>query len=137
MDRHRSLGVVYEEAQCWRRREERRLDHELGPQGSVVNYLGNPRFRPNSIFKRSYITEEMHQHCQYYTSHAIVITDEGPLAVSSHEEVKDIIQHSFGIRKHDFVVYRSNPEPFLALFHDPHDRDVVFAAGKALDGPIE
>jgi hypothetical protein len=89
------------------------------------------------VFKGSYITEEMHQHCQYYTSHAIVITDEGPLAVSSHEEVKDIIQHSFGIRKHDFVVYRSNPEPFLALFHDPHDRDVVFAAGKALDGPIE
>jgi hypothetical protein len=59
------------------------------------------------------------------------------MGVQSREEVKDIIQHYFGISKHEFSVYRSNPEPFLAIFHDSHDRDVVFAAGRLVDGPLE
>jgi hypothetical protein len=59
------------------------------------------------------------------------------MAIRSRGEVKDLIQFSCGIRKHDFAVYRSTPEPFIAIFHEEHDRDIVFAAGRALDGPVE
>jgi hypothetical protein len=67
----------------------------------------------------------MEMNHRYLTDHAIVITKKGPMGVRSHEEVKDIIQHHFGIRKHEFSVVRSHPEPFPALFHATHDRDVI------------
>jgi hypothetical protein len=37
----------------------------------------------------------------------------------------------------EFSVYYSTPESFLAVFRDEHDRDVIFAAGRVVDGPIE
>jgi hypothetical protein len=61
MDHCRSFGGADEEVQRWRRREECRLDRELGLRGSAINYSGNPRFRPRYVSKRSYIIEEMHQ----------------------------------------------------------------------------
>jgi hypothetical protein len=57
--------------------------------------------------------------------------------VQSKDEVKDIIFHQFDIRKHEFYVYRSCPEPFIAIFPNCHDRDVFSAAGRAIEGPIE
>jgi hypothetical protein len=79
----------------------------------------------------------MNQRYRYLTKHAVVITDEGPMVIRSREEVKDLIQFSCGIRKHDFVVYQSTPEPFIAIFLEEHDRDIVFAMGRALDGLVE
>jgi hypothetical protein len=35
------------------------------------------------------------------------------------------------------LVYRNNPDPFLAIFHEARDRDVLFTADRAIDGPVE
>jgi hypothetical protein len=67
----------------------------------------------------------------------VVIFDEGPMVVPSREEVKDTIFHHFGIRRHEFSVTHSSPESFVAFFHETHDCDIVFVAGRAVDGPIE
>jgi hypothetical protein len=106
-------------------------------RGSVINYLGNPCFHPHHAFKMAGTIEEMEQRRQLLTDHAIVISDEGPLGVRSREEVKDIILHHFGIRKHDFFVYCSSPEPFVAFFHETNARDEVLTAARVVDGPIE
>jgi hypothetical protein len=82
-------------------------------------------------------SQEMKQERQYLEAHAIVITKEGPLSVRSREEVKNIIQLNFNIRKHEFSVVRSRPEPFIVVFHDSHHRDILFAAGRVVDGPVE
>jgi hypothetical protein len=82
-------------------------------------------------------TDEMEQRCCLLTSRALVITEEGPLTIQSKEEVKSIIMHHFGIRKHELHIYRSYPEPFLVLFSEIHDRDLVFAVGKVIEGPFE
>jgi hypothetical protein len=37
----------------------------------------------------------------------------------------------------EFSVFCSTPEPFLAVFRDEHVRDVIFAVGRVVDGPIE
>jgi hypothetical protein len=70
-------------------------------------------------------------------NHAVVITDEGPMRVQTREEVKDIILHQFGIHKHECYVYWSYPKPFIVVFLNSHDRDVVFAGAKAVDGLVE
>jgi hypothetical protein len=77
------------------------------PRGSAVKYSGNPRFRPNFAFKTAETTEDMNQRSRMLVEHAVVITEEGPRGAQSREEVKDIIFHTFGIRKHGFFVYRS------------------------------
>jgi hypothetical protein len=41
------------------------------------------------------------------------------------------------MRKHELYVYRSRPEPFIVIFSEVHARDLVFAAGRLIDGPIE
>jgi hypothetical protein len=121
-----------------RRRLERDGEVRFGEvSGSAVNYPGNPRFRPTSAFKTAHTTQEMDDRCQLLTIRAIVITDEGSMSAHSREEVKDIIQFHFGINKLEFSVYRSNPEPFLAMFRDEHDRDAIFADRRVVDGPIE
>jgi hypothetical protein len=104
--------------------------------GSAINYPRNPRFRPRMTYKIAETSEEMEQRRAMLDNHAVVIIDEGAMGVQSQEEVKDIIHHHFGIRKHECYVYRSYPEPFIAVFSDSHDRDVVFAAAKAIDGPV-
>jgi hypothetical protein len=52
----------------------------------------------------------------FLSTHAIVINEEGPMSVRSREEVKDIIQFHFDLRKHEFTVVCSRPEPFV-VFH--------------------
>jgi hypothetical protein len=106
-------------------------------RGNAVNYPSNPRFQPRSDFKKSEITQDMDDRCRILNNRAVVITEEGPMGVRSREEVKDIIQYHFGISKLEFLVYRSNPEPFLAVFRNEHDRGVIIVAGRVVDGPIE
>jgi hypothetical protein len=89
------------------------------------------------VYKVVDTSEDMEQRQQWLTNHAVIITEEGPMGVCSREEVKDLIQHHLGISKHEFSVYRSNPEPFIAFFHDTYARDVVFAATRIIDGPVE
>jgi hypothetical protein len=66
-----------------------------------------------------------------------VITKEGLMGVQSREEVKTLITHHFGIQKHELYVYRSQPKPFIVIFSEGRARDLVFAAGRLIDGPIE
>jgi hypothetical protein len=107
------------------------------PRGSAVNYSRNPRFRPRIVFKIDNIFKEMEQRRVLLTNHALVIFDEGPLAVQSKEEVRNLIMHHFGIRKHELYVYRSHLEPFIVVFSEGHARDLVFVVGRLVDGPIE
>jgi hypothetical protein len=53
------------------------------------------------------------------------------------DEVQDLIFHHFGIRKHEFYVYRSLPAPFIVIFSEKHARDLVFGAGRIIEGPAE
>jgi hypothetical protein len=48
-----------------------------------------------------------------------------------------LIIHHFGIRKHELYVYRSHPKPFIVILSEGHGRDLVFATGRLVDGPIE
>jgi hypothetical protein len=102
-----------------------------------VNYPGNPRFKPRCTFEVAKTTDEMEQKRQLLTVHAVVVTDEGPMGIQAKEEVKNIICHHFGIQELDFYVYHCSPESFIAFFYDTHDRDVVFVAGRVVDGPME
>jgi hypothetical protein len=79
----------------------------------------------------------MEQQHVMLTNHALVIVDEGPLCVQSREEVKNLILLHFGIRKHELYVYRSHPKPFIVIFSKGRARDLVFAAGRLVDGPVE
>jgi hypothetical protein len=112
-------------------------DRLAEPRGYVVNYPGNPCFRPRFAFKSASTSADMKQREAMLSKLTVVITDEGPMAVRSREEVKDIIAHHFGVRKQEFFVYRIFREPFIAIFVESRARDVVFAAGRAIDGPIE
>jgi hypothetical protein len=59
--------------------------------GSVINYSGNPRFRPQFAFKAVSASEEMDQWLRMLVNHALLIIDDGPMVVWSREEVKDLI----------------------------------------------
>jgi hypothetical protein len=76
-------------------------------------------------------------HPQQLSKLAVLITDDCPLALRSRDEVKYIIDHHFGDRKHEFFIYQNFPEPFIAIFAESRARDIVFATGRAIDGPIE
>jgi hypothetical protein len=113
--------------------------HELAVEvrGNAVNFPGNPRFRPRCAFKLADTSEEMESRKEMLTRHDVVITDDGPMAAQSREEVKDIILQHFGIRKHEYYIYRSHPEPFIAIFREANASDIVFAAGRVVEGPVE
>jgi hypothetical protein len=106
-------------------------------RGSAINYPGNPRFRSQCAFKSASSSKGMEGHRRMLANHALFISDDGPMGVCAREEVKDLIQKLFGISKHEFSVSRSSLEPFLAIFHKARDRDMLFAAGRLIDGPVE
>jgi hypothetical protein len=81
-------------------------------------------------------TEDMEQRRLMLTNHVVVITEEGPMRVQLRDKIKAIIMHQFGIRMHGFHIYRSYSKTFIAIFSESHDRNVVFATGRALDGRI-
>lgn len=68
---------------------------------------------------------------------ALLSTEEGPLGVQSREEVKDILFHHLGVRKHECYVYHTYPEPFILKFFNVHVRDLVLRQGRVIDGPLE
>jgi hypothetical protein len=110
---------------------------DLGAWDSAVNYPGNPRFRPNVAFKMAHTLQEMEGQHYKLVHHAVMINDEGPLEVRSCEDLKDIISYQFGICKQEFYVYHSLPNSFIAIFSERHARDVIFSAGRAIEGSIE
>jgi hypothetical protein len=106
-------------------------------RGNAINYPGNPHFHPSVVFKIINTAEAMDQRQLLLSNHALVISNIGPMGIQSRDEVKTLIMHHFGIRKHELYVYRSCPEPFIVIFSKGHARDLVFAAGRLIDGPIE
>jgi hypothetical protein len=110
---------------------------ELVACGSAINFLSNLRFRPTVAFKMASATIEMEDKKEMLSGLALLVSEVGLLGLRSSEELKDMIFQHFGNNKHELYVYRSHPDPFLVLFPDRHSRDVVFAAGRVIDGPIE
>jgi hypothetical protein len=43
----------------------------------------------------------------------------------------------FGIRKYELYVYRNRHEPFIVIFSESRARDLVFVAGRLVDGLVE
>jgi hypothetical protein len=137
MERRRSFGATPGKLGSRRGRDledSQRLRFAAG-SSSAINFLGNPRFKPRAAFKTMQTSEEMEDRRRLFTNHALVV--KGALGLRSPEELKGLILHHFGIRKHEFYIYHCHPTPFILLFLDVHDRDVVFAAGKIIEGPIE
>lgn len=66
-----------------------------------------------------------------------MVTEVGALGLRSKDELKVVIFHHFGIRKHEFNFFRTIPEPFLVIFSEQEDRDLVFAKGTVIEGPYE
>jgi hypothetical protein len=137
MDCHLSFRGASGDHDQLKRPESPLLERVSCDRAKDINFPSNPRFRPQCTFKALKTSTEMEQRHHHLSSHAILISDVGPRRVQSREEVKEVIQLHLGIRKHDFVVFRSNPKPFIAIFNDPNARDFVFAATHVADGPIE
>jgi hypothetical protein len=70
-------------------------------------------------------------------NHALVVKEEGSLGLRSVEELKGVIFHHFGFRKHEVCSYHSFPDPFILIISDRHARDVVFVAVRAVEGPVQ
>ncbi|KAK3158167.1 hypothetical protein QOZ80_2AG0133740 [Eleusine coracana subsp. coracana] len=66
-----------------------------------------------------------------------MIEEHGPLGVQYVKEIAAILLHHFGIRKHEVHIYRCAPDPCVATFSESAARDLVFAAGRVIDGPVE
>lgn len=111
------------------RRVPRLLVLDADPWGSAINYLGNPRFRPRCAWKIAATSSDMEDRKSMLTNQAVLLVDEGMVAVQSNRELADIIQHHFSIYKHEFQVYRSYPEPLIAIFSESYARDRVFCSG--------
>lgn len=109
---------------------------EVEGHGSAINYPGNPWFRPSCSFKIAATSDDMEARRKMLTILAVLITEEGQLAVQSRDEVKDILLHRLGVRKHECYVYRSAPEPFIVIFSDVETRDLVLNASRVVDGPF-
>jgi hypothetical protein len=73
----------------------------------------------------------------WLAEHVILVSDNGSMRVSTRDEVREIIFQHFGIRKDQFYVTRSSHEPSIVYFHETHARDVVFAARRVVEGPVE
>jgi hypothetical protein len=56
-------------------------------------------------------SKEMDDRQHLLTNFALIMKDEGPLSLRSSEELKDLILHHFGIRKHELYACHSSPDP--------------------------
>jgi hypothetical protein len=104
---------------------------------NTMNFLGNPRFRPRLAFKSASTSTEVEERKDMLSCLMLLVKEEGPLGLRSTEELRDVLFHHFGIRKHELCVYRSHPHPFIMILPDRHARDIVFGAGRVINGPIE
>jgi hypothetical protein len=106
-------------------------------RGSVVNFPCNPHFHPRVAFKIASTSRAMEERSVMLANHALLVKEEGPMGLRSYDEPKGIIFHHFRIHKHEVYAYRSCPDPFTIVFSHSHARDIVFTAGRVIDGPIE
>jgi hypothetical protein len=102
----------------------------------AVNFPGNPRFLSWVAFKSVSTSAEMEERKEILSCLTLLVKEVGVVGLRSTEELKDVLFHHFGIRKHELYVYHSHPHPFVVVFPDRHARD-IFAAGRVINGPIE
>jgi hypothetical protein len=69
---------------------------------------------------------EMEDRRDLLMNHALIVKEEGPLGLQCSEELMYFIVHHFIIRKHKFYVYHGYPDPFIIVFLEKHDIDMVF-----------
>jgi hypothetical protein len=71
------------------------------------------------------------------TNYAMLVKEVEALGLRSCKELKDFVAHHFGFCKHEFYAYRSLPSRFIIIFSEHRARDLVFAIGRIIDGPVE
>jgi hypothetical protein len=84
--------------------------------GCPVNFPSNPHFRLVVASKTAPTSSAMEAREDLFTHHGVVVREVGPLALRSYEDLKDIILHQFGFRKHEFHVHHSYPASFIMIF---------------------
>jgi hypothetical protein len=87
-------------------------------------------------FKAATSSIAMEERKEILSRLALLVKEDGSLGLRSSDELKDLIFHHFGFHKHELTVYRSYPAPFLIFFPDRHARDVVYGAGRIIDGSV-
>jgi hypothetical protein len=137
MERRRSIRGRSDHRASPPAREEGGYPRERERESSAINYPGNPRFRPRVAFKMLAASRDMVDKRNMMDHFALVAQEIGALSLASTEELKDILLHHFGIRKHEVYIYHSRPDPFVIIFSEQHSRDLVFGAGRFIDGPVE
>jgi hypothetical protein len=138
MERRYSFGITAVGSQENRGRTPRLAEEEMDQwRGHTINFPSNPLFCPRVGFKMAPTSRDMEERKELLTHHTLVVKEKGPLGLRSTGELKDIIFHHFDIRKHEFYVYCSRPGPFIVIFSEQHARDVVFVAGRVIDGAVE
>jgi hypothetical protein len=94
----------------------------------IVDFPGNPRQRLRVVEKIVWAPDEIQQRRDMLSKHALLVTEEGPLGVVSREEVAEIICNNFSLRRYEFYIFRSSPDPFIVIFSKRAARDLVFAS---------
>lgn len=107
------------------------------PVGNIIDYPGNPLYRPRVEFKMAQITGPMQERQEMLQERALLVTEEGPVGLTSRRELVDVIQHYFGISRYELQVHHTYPEPFIIMFNDSSARDRVYLQGFIRNGPIE
>jgi hypothetical protein len=139
MARRLSLGSSSSGSHRWYPgtiQDQDRIELYLG-HARVTDFPGNPWRHPRVVEKLVRASDEIQQCREMLTHHAMLVTEEGPLGVASHEEVAEIIGHHFDLLRYEFHVFHSHPESFIILFSECAARDIVFARGKISNGPVE
>jgi hypothetical protein len=131
MDNRRALG------ERSRSHSRPRWEPDGRIMGNAINFSGNPRFSPTIAFKSAATSPEMDERTMMLSNYALRILEKGALGVESYEELKVIVSHHFGFSKHELLVYRSHADPFIIIFSNRSARDLVFAAGRLIDGQVE
>jgi hypothetical protein len=75
----------------------------------MAEFPGNPRQRPRVAEKTAWSSDEVQQRSEMMSHHSLVVNEEGPRGVTSREEVAEIIEHHFGLRRYDFHIRPSSP----------------------------
>jgi hypothetical protein len=114
-----------------------RLGCRWNPGGVLSTSSGIPGSGRWSLSRWRPPPQHMEGRQRVLTNHVLLVKEEGPLGVRSCKELKDIIFYQFGIHKHEIYVYHSRLETFIIIFSERHDRDVVFRAGRVIDGVVE
>lgn len=79
--------------------------HQTAVRMAAIEYPGNPSMRPPIARKMVLMTQEMEKREDLLAANALVVTEASPLGLGSKDELKDVIFHHFGIRKHEFNVF--------------------------------